>query len=313
MSLLDGLRKGPGHQSVAPGAGTRRRLKPVSSDHLAADRLAAALDSLPQSPPSDAASDKQVWVPKRASGLEALQLRLRAGAPGPPTPAVSPFVASPPAASPPVVSPPMDWPPAVSSPQDSAPVVSPPGFREVRPTPVVSFPVVSLPLLSPPVRALPVPSPRAFPDNGRHRGTAEQFEDWDPQVTSAVRPPRHAREPENAFGQTVPRSAHEVPLPLVMVPVPAEGGRHRRPAPPKRRILTVVAALREADATSRRLVVAGVLVLLVTFGVVFGLHLASVRSAGQHQPVAAAAYDHPTTSVSVGSSPSDASDRGVFG
>ena len=267
MSLRDGLRNRRGHQSVAPGAVPRRRLKPLSSDHLATDRLAAALNSLPESPPSDAGSQRPVWVPKRSSGVEALQQRLRAGAPDRPAPGVSPLMYPPP----------------------------------VRALPVVSLPVVSLPLLSPPVRALPVPSPPAVPDNGRHRGTAEQLEDWeDPQATSAVRPPRHSREAVGAFGRTVPRSAHEIPVPLVLVPAPAEGGRHRRPTPPKRRIPMVAAAWREADATSRRLVVAGVLVLLVTVAVVFGLHLASVSSSGQPQPVAAAAYDHPTAIVPVG-------------
>ena len=288
MSLRDGLRNRRGHQSVAPGAVPRRRLKPLSSDHLAADRLAAALDSLPKSPPSDAGSHRPVWVPKRSSGVEALQLRLRAGAPDRPAPAVSPLVDPPPVKGLPVVS----------LPVVSLPLLSP----SVRALPVVSLPVVSLPLLSPPVRALRVPSPPAVPDNGRHRGTAEKSEDWeDQQATSAVRPPRYSREAVGALGGTVPRSAHEISVPLVLVPAPAEGGRHRRPAPPKRRILVVAAAAwREADAMSRRLVVAGVLVLLVTVAVVFGLHLASVSSSGQPQPVAAAAYDHPTAIVPVG-------------
>lgn len=314
MSLLDGLRKGRGAESTPSGAAPRRRLKD-QNDHLPADRLAAALGMLADSSPAEGAS-KAPWVPQRASGVQALQARLRAGAPDLPTPVYLPPDYSPPVVSPPeTVLPPVPSPVAtpvvppvvVSLPVVSLPLLSPP---------VKPLPVVSLPLLSPPVRALPggprpaLPAPLATPpaglDNGRHRGTSEQVEDWVRQPPSSIRPPRHGQAAERAL-RAAESAGSEPRIPVRRVSVPAvsapvastsqvpvslvpAGGRHRAPAPTKRSLLTVPPALQAAQASARSLAVVGVLVLVVAFVVVFGLHLASVSLSAQPQPVAVAAH-----------------------
>lgn len=103
MSLLGGLRNGRGGSLSASGAAPRRRLKKPSKDRLPADRLAAALGMLPITPPGEAPTQPAVWVPKRTSGVQALQVRLREGAAGGPAPVVSSPVAPPNVVSPPVV------------------------------------------------------------------------------------------------------------------------------------------------------------------------------------------------------------------
>ena len=86
------------------------------------------------------------------------------------------------------------------------------------------------------------------------------------------------------------------PMSPVSVPVataPGEGGRHRRPAPPKPAILTVPVALRGIRARPRRLAVLGVLFLLVATVVVLGVRVAWARSSAQPQPIAATAHGPP--------------------
>ena len=77
-----------------------------------------------------------------------------------------------------------------------------------------------------------------------------------------------------------------------------DNGRHRRPAPPKPAILTVPVALRGVRARPRRLAVLGVMVLLLTAAVVFGIRLAWARSSATPQPVAATAHGPPGGLVS---------------
>ena len=79
--------------------------------------------------------------------------------------------------------------------------------------------------------------------------------------------------------------------------VPVRGasraGRHRRPAPPRPSILTVPVTLRGVRARPRRLAVLGVLLLLVTAAVAFGVRVAWARSSAMPTPVAAAAHGPP--------------------
>src|SRR5665647_1676689 len=77
-----------------------------------------------------------------------------------------------------------------------------------------------------------------------------------------------------------------------------DNGRHRRPAPPKPAILTVPVALRGVRARPRRLAVLGVMVLLLTAAVVFGIRVAWARSSATPQPVAATAHGPPDGLVS---------------
>ena len=72
-----------------------------------------------------------------------------------------------------------------------------------------------------------------------------------------------------------------------------DNGRHRRPAPPKPAILTVPVALRGVRARPRRLAVLGVMVLLLTAAIVFGIRVAWARSSATPQPVAATAHGPP--------------------
>ena len=77
-----------------------------------------------------------------------------------------------------------------------------------------------------------------------------------------------------------------------------DNGRHRRPAPPKPAILTVPVALRGVRARPRRLAVLGIMVLLLTATVVFGIRVAWARSSATPQPVAATAHGPPNGLVS---------------
>ena len=77
-----------------------------------------------------------------------------------------------------------------------------------------------------------------------------------------------------------------------------DNGRHRRPAPPKPAILTVPVALRGVRARPRRLAVLGVMLLLLTAAVVFGIRVAWARSSATPQPVAATAHGPPNGLVS---------------
>ena len=52
MSLLDGMRKARGRQLSASGAAPRRRIARRSNNRLPADRIAAALGTLPIAPPA---------------------------------------------------------------------------------------------------------------------------------------------------------------------------------------------------------------------------------------------------------------------
>jgi comEA protein len=90
-------------------------------------------------------------------------------------------------------------------------------------------------------------------------------------------------------GPTQVIAAPDVPARVI-----PDGGRHRRPGPPKPTILTVPVALRGVRARPRRLAVFGVLVLLVTAAVVLGLRVAWAHSSAQPQPVAASAHGPPS-------------------
>ena len=72
-----------------------------------------------------------------------------------------------------------------------------------------------------------------------------------------------------------------------------EIGRHRRPAPPKPKILTVPVALCGIRARPRRLAVLGVAVLLLAATAVFGVRVAWARSSAQPHPIAVAGHDPP--------------------
>ena len=97
MSLLDGLRKGRGRQLSGSGAAPRRRLSSRRSNpRLSADRIAAALGTLPIAPSVEVRSQRAVRVESRASGVvRAPQVRMRGGAPDQPTPVVLPPVVPP--------------------------------------------------------------------------------------------------------------------------------------------------------------------------------------------------------------------------
>lgn len=92
MSLLDGLRKGPGRQLSVSGAAQRRRLSLRSNPPLSADRIAAALGTLPIAPSVEVRSRPTSRVESRASGVRSPQVRMRAGAPYRPAPVVLPPV-----------------------------------------------------------------------------------------------------------------------------------------------------------------------------------------------------------------------------
>ena len=68
MSILDGLRKDRGRQTSTSAAVSRLHLKRRPSNGLSADRLAAALGTLPVVPPGGESSRSPVWVPKRTRG-----------------------------------------------------------------------------------------------------------------------------------------------------------------------------------------------------------------------------------------------------
>ena len=101
--------------------------------------------------------------------------------------------------------------------------------------------------------------------------------------------------PPPSVPATIPAPAHETGLHASALI--DDNGRHRRPAPPKPAILTVPVALRGVRAKPRRLAVLGVLILLLSAGVVLGVRVAWARSAAQPRAVAATAQ-HPGGLVS---------------
>ena len=228
MSILDGLRNERGRQLSASALVSRRRLNRQSKDGLPADRIAAALGTLPVSSPQVAPSRSTVWVPKRTLGASSPLLeRLR---------------------------------------ERSSDVPA-----SVLPQPVVS--------------------PPAHSDTGRHRGADEQLDGWVPQPGAAAGPPpRHVHAPKRPIGDPTPAgSAGRRPRGVSPVHLGPASGRHRRPAPPKRAILSAPAALLGVFAESRRLVVVGVVTLMVAVAVMFGARLALARSSDQPQLVATTA------------------------
>jgi hypothetical protein len=68
MSILDGLRNEGGRQLSASGLVPRRRVNRQLKDRLPADRIAAALGTLPVPSPDVVRSPATVWVPKRTLG-----------------------------------------------------------------------------------------------------------------------------------------------------------------------------------------------------------------------------------------------------
>src|SRR3954452_16493926 len=69
-------------------------------------------------------------------------------------------------------------------------------------------------------------------------------------------------------------------------------GRHRRPRPPRPRLLTVPVSLRGASVRPRRTAVLGLLLLLVLVTGVLGVRLALARSSATPQPVPVPAAAH---------------------
>ena len=102
MSLLDGLRKGRSRQQSASGASSRRGLTLRSTKGLSADRIAAALGTLPVNPSPGTPSRSSRRIQERTSGVQAPQARARRGAPGGAAPSAPPPVVSRSAISPPV-------------------------------------------------------------------------------------------------------------------------------------------------------------------------------------------------------------------
>jgi hypothetical protein len=68
MSILEGLRDEWGRQLSASGLVSRRRVNRQLKDRLPADRIAAALGTLPVPSPDVVRSPATVWVPKRTLG-----------------------------------------------------------------------------------------------------------------------------------------------------------------------------------------------------------------------------------------------------
>lgn len=233
MSLLDGLRKGRGRQQSASGASPRRGLRLRSTNRLSADRIAAALGTLPVAPSPVTPSRSSGRIHEPTSEVQAPQARARRGAPGGPVALASP--------------------------------------------PAVSRPAISLPV---------------DPDGGRHRGRAERLAGWVQEPPSAAGPPRHASGPRSDFDVAARVGSvrgKQVPPVSAPVAVALEGGRHRRPAPAKRALLSVPLALHGAAARSHRLVVVGVVVVLVAVATAFGLRVVLTRPVAQPGLVATTA------------------------
>jgi hypothetical protein len=97
MSILDGLRNESGRQLSVSALVSRRRLNRRLKDRLPADRIAAALGTLPASSPTVASSRSTVLVPKRTLGASSLlRERLRLSATDGPAPVLpQPFVSPP--------------------------------------------------------------------------------------------------------------------------------------------------------------------------------------------------------------------------
>ena len=203
MSLLDGMRKARGRQQSASGASPRLRRSLRSNNRLPADRIAAALGTLPVAPTAGSPSRSARRIPNQLS--------------------------------------------------------------------------VSGTTFSPPVVA----------ESGRHRGGAEQLDEWFPPPPADPVSSRHGRASGNELGE-FSRVGSRRAKPVIVVPVPVvpEGGRHRRTAPPKRAILTVPVALMAAGAKSRRMVALGVLVLLVAVAVAFGVRAALAPPVAQPELIA---------------------------
>lgn len=182
MSLFDGMRKARGRQLSASGAAPRRRIAPRSSSRLPADRIAAALGTLPVAPPAATPSRSARRIPKRTSGSQVPQVRTRGGAPAGQVPFGSPSVGSSPVGpdsgrhrgsaerlaggGPPPRS-------VAGQPRhgrasgNELGEFSRVGSRGARSAPVVPAPVVPAPVIPAPV----VPAP-VVPVRGRHRRTA---------------------------------------------------------------------------------------------------------------------------------------------
>ena len=154
--------------------------------------------------------------------------------------------------------------------------------------------------------------PTASSDTGRHRGTEKHNERWVAPPTTAAGHARHARVQETAAEPLTTGSTRRRPAPvqrpatpvrMVARAVPAAttpdgaSGRHRRQAPRKSSILTAPSvltaprALAAARAHFRILVVAGVLTLVVTVAMMFGVRVEISRSPAQPQLIATTTND----------------------
>jgi competence protein ComEA len=122
---------------------------------------------------------------------------------------------------------------------------------------------------------------------------------WVPQRRMVARPPAASVPVTAGPLASLPAASRSVASALMgtgsSAPDPRllETGRHRRPAPPKPRILTVPVALRGVRARPRRLAVLGVMVLVLAAAVVFGVRVAWAHSTAQPQPIAASAHSPP--------------------
>jgi hypothetical protein len=100
MSILDGLRIESGRQLSVSALVSRRRLNRRLKDPLPADRIAAALGTLPVSPPPVVSSRSTVWVPKRTPGASSsLRTRPRLSASDGPAPVLPQLLVPPPTPS----------------------------------------------------------------------------------------------------------------------------------------------------------------------------------------------------------------------
>lgn len=153
------------------GAGQRRGLSLRSNPRLPADRIAAALGTLPIAPSVESRSQSRSRVDKRASGVRAPQVRVRVGAPDGPAH---------------VVLPPVLPPPGVSRSQATAPMASdgghrgtaeqvagrPPRLASATDTPRHGRVARSAPGKTGSVGAAHRKPPAGPPEGGRHRRTA---------------------------------------------------------------------------------------------------------------------------------------------
>ena len=142
----------------------------------------------------------------------------------------------------------------------------------------------------------------AQPDTGRHRGPDTSAGHWVAPPDTAGGLPRHARVPRSITGEIMPvvpvrqRRTGVAPAPNARVrvapgPVDAASGRHRSPAPSKRRILATHRGSLAIQAHLRLFVAVGVVALVIVVAMMFGVRVVVSRSSAQTQLVATTTHD----------------------